>query len=261
MTPGLALASFSLLATVGNLAVYYPKMTGNRAALRPRLEQGVMALAVALALTAIVLRPGAIGITIAVLAIIPSSLFLLATFTSGLPNQPSTVSVGEVAPEFRATDSHGRQLHLSNFRGRPVLLKFYRGYWCPYCVAELEQLNRYASEFNALGVKLLAVSSDRVDELRMFEGKHDWAIKLLVDPDLVVHRRYNVQHRNFAPKRGPFREIAIPTTILIDADGRVLLLERTPDFRVRPQADMILAKTRALLAANTSTEACDVCVA
>ena len=263
MNPGFALSALSLLTVIGNLVAYYPKMMGNHAALKPRLEQGVMASALVLAIAALAMRPGIFGIAAAVLALVPSSLFLLATATSGLPAQPSAISVGDIAPEFRVLDSKGHDIHLSDLRGTPVLLKFYRGYWCPYCVAELDQLNRYAKEFEALGVKLIALSSDRVDELAIFEKKHDWAVRLLADPDLVAHRRYNVQHRNFAARRGPFREIAIPTTILIDADGRVLLLERTPDFRVRPQADMILAKTRALLAgnANASSEACDVCVA
>jgi len=170
-----------------------------------------------------------------------------------------------LAPDFRAIDARGRQFQLSELLGWPVLLKFYRGYWCPYCVAEVEELNKYAADFDALGVKLIAVSSDRVDELNVFEKKHTGAIRLLADPDLVVHRRYNVSHRNFVPKRGPFREIAIPTTFLIDANGRVLLLERTTDFRVRPQAQIILAKTRALLVGtmveNSSSESCDECAA
>lgn len=42
------------------------------------------------------------------------------------------------------------------------------------------------------------------NELYAFERKNDWAITLLADPDLTVHRLYSVQQRNFTPKRGPF---------------------------------------------------------
>jgi peroxiredoxin len=144
-------------------------------------------------------------------------------------------------------------------------LKFYRGYWCPYCVGELDQLNRYAKDFAALGVTLVALSSDRVDELQAFRRKHDWAITLLADPALDVHRLYNVQQRNFTPRRGPFRDLAIPSTILIDRDGRVLLIEQSVNFRVRPQADRILAKTKALVTESALESAaaasCDVCAA
>ncbi len=64
-------------------------------------------------------------------------------------------------------------------------------------------------------------------------------------------------------KRGPFRDLAIPTTILLDKDGRVLWLEQTTNFRVRPQADIVLAKTKALLSdtAASAADACDMCAA
>jgi peroxiredoxin len=260
MTEGLILTAASLVAAAGNLAVYHPKMMSNRATLRPRLEQSVMALAVVLAVGGFVLGPGIVGYLLGGLALVPALLFLLGTFTSGLPAQKPAVAVGDVAPDFTLRDAQGREFRLADLRGAPVLLKFYRGYWCPYCVAELDQLNRFADGFAALGVRLAAISSDRVDELASFAPKRKWRIALLADPELAVHRRYHVQSRKFAPKRGPFRDLAIPTTLLIDRDGRVLWLEQTPDFRVRPQADVVLAKARALLSGGEAVAAdCVVC--
>src|SRR5262249_585571 len=126
--------------------------------------------------------------------------------------------------------------------------------------AELSQLERSAKDFEALGVKLVAVSSDRLDELRPFKRKHNWAITLVADPELAIHRLYNVQQRNFTPRRGPFRDLAIPTTILIDRDGRILWLDQATDFRVRPQAALVLAKTRSLLAkSQPNAEPVDAC--
>ena len=260
MTEGLVLTAASLVATAGNLAVHYPKITGNRASLRPRREQAVMILAVLLAAAGFSLGPGIIGYLLGGLALVPALLFLLGTLTSGLPAQRPAVAVGDIAPDFALLDAQGREFRLSALRGAPVLLKFYRGYWCPYCVGELDQLDRFAANFTALGVRLAAISSDRVDELAPFARKHNWRITLLADPELAVHRRYHVQSRKFAPKRGPFRDLAIPTTILIDRDGRVLWLEQTPDFRVRPQADVVLAKARALLGGGEPVAAeCAVC--
>jgi peroxiredoxin len=265
MNSGMILAALSLATAAGNLATYYPKMTSNRATLRPRREQALMALALLLALAAFFLHPGVAGYVLAAIAVLPASLFLLGTFTSGLPRQQPAVAVDALAPDFSAIDADGEEFRLSNLRGSPVLLKFYRGYWCPYCVAELAQLDRFAKDFDSLGVKLVAVSSDRVEELRPFKRKHGWAIRLVADPELAIHRLYNVQQRNFTPRRGPFRDLAIPTTVLIDRDGRVLWFEQAIDFRVRPQAEMVLAKTRALLPRFElelkAADSCDVCAA
>lgn len=264
MNTGTILAVLSLATAAGNVATYYPKMKSNQATLRPKREQALMALALLLALAAFFLQPGIAGYLVGALAIIPASLFLLGTFTSGLPHQQPAVAVDELAPDFSGLDAYGKEFRLSDLRGTPVLLKFYRGYWCPYCVAELAQLNEFAKDFAALGIKLVAVSSDRVDELRPFKRKHDWDITLVADPALVIHRLYNVQQRNFTPRRGPFRDLAIPTTILLDRDHRVLWLDQAVDFRVRPQATAVLAKAQALLssvAPHVSAEPCDVCAA
>ena len=265
MTTGLILAGLSLLTGAGTIATYYPKMKRNQATLRPRRQQVQMVLTLLLAISAFSLQPGIVGYVIGALAIIPAALFLLGTSTSGLPKLQAAVSVGAIAPDFSAVDADGRAFRLSDLRGSPVLLKFFRGYWCPYCLAELKQLDESAKEFAALGIKLIALSSDRVDELRPVKQKHDWDITLLADPELVVHRQYRVDFRKFTPRRGPFRNLAIPTTILIDRDGLVLWLEQTSDFRVRPQASTVLAKARALIAPDQPTsgdaEQCNVCAA
>lgn len=265
MNEGLALAAASVLAVVGNLATHYPKIKSNRAPLRPRREQAVMLLALSLAGSGFFLQPGIVGYVLGGVAAILAMLFLVATATSDLPKKKLNVNVGAIAPDFTATDASGHQFRLSDLRSRPVLLKFYRGFWCPYCVAELEQINRYAGEFEKLGVSLIAVSSDRVDELEPFARKHKWRIRLLADPALTIHRLYNVQSRKFTPKRGPFRDLAIPTTILLDKEGRVLWIEQTTNFRVRPQADVVLAKAKALLpdapSKTAAADACDVCAA
>jgi peroxiredoxin len=265
MNAGIIVAALSFVTTFGTVALYYPKMKNNRAALRPRFEQTLMGLALVLAFAGFLLHPGIAGYILGGLSVVPAALFLLATSTSGLPDQKLAASVGSKTPDFAAVDADGQEFRLSEHAGSAILLKFYRGYWCPYCVAELTQLNRVADDFAALGVKLVAISSDRVDELQVFKQKHNWAITLLADPSLAVHRLFNVQHRNFTPKHGPFRELAIPTTILIDADGRIAWLEQATDFRVRPQADVVLAKTRSLLAGvglgAEDGEHCDVCAA
>jgi peroxiredoxin len=262
MNPGNILAALAFVTVAANLATHYPKITGNRAPLRPRREQLVMIGALALVLAGLAAGPGIAGYALGGIAAVPALLFLLATATSGLPNQQLAVAVGAPAPDFSLGDAEGRPFRLSELRGAPVLLKFYRGYWCPYCVGELAQLDRYARDFAALGVRLVAVSSDRVDVLAPFRRKHDWSITLLADPALVAHRLYNVQSRKFAPRRGPFRDLAIPTTILIGADGRVLWLDQSADFRVRPQADMVLAKAKALLPGGADGAAtCDACAA
>jgi peroxiredoxin len=112
----------------------------------------------------------------------------------------------------------------------------------------LQRWHDCAEAFASLGIRLAAVSPDTVDELKGLQRKRNWKITLLADPGAEVIRRYGLQNRNFAPRRGPFRELAIPTTILIDSSGQVLWIEQTRDFRVRSQAERILDQIRPFFA-------------
>ncbi|HJP69458.1 MAG TPA: redoxin domain-containing protein [Sphingomicrobium sp.] len=243
----LILSIGAAVSAINAIAIYQPKVRRNAAPQHPRFEQSLMIVALGLAISALILRPGIGSAILSISAMLPAALFLLGTTKSRLPSLTPNLSIGQKAPDFTVLDAHGEPFHLSDLRGTPILLKFYRGFWCPYCVAELEQLAEISSRFDNLGVKLVAISSDTVDELRRFEAKQDWNILLLADPALAVHQLYKITSRTFAPKRGPFRDLAVPTTILVGADGNVLWFELSEDFRVRPQAEAVFDLVRTLL--------------
>jgi peroxiredoxin len=250
MNPGISLAFASLFLMIGT--VVWTNVVGP---FPPRMERAVAFAGTALAGFALALDPGAIGYAIAGVALATAAFFFLLTFMSGLPAQRSAVSVGHPAPDFESRDAEGGAFRLADLRGSRVLLKFFRGAWCPYCVADLRAWNERREELRSLGLELVAVSHDSVDELRRLQRRHDLDMILVGDPGLAIIRRYNLQNRNFTPKRGPFRDMAIPATILVDADGKVLWMEQASDFRARARPDQVLAAVRAVLAAPAAKAA------
>jgi peroxiredoxin len=237
----LALASFFLVAG----AFAWTKTTGRP--LPPAVERGVAFTGTLLGAAALLSHPGAIGYVIGGIGLVIGGFFSFLTFVSGLPDQRAAVAVGGKAPDFHSFDSDGRAFRLSQLSGSRVLLKFFRGSWCPYCVADIRLWDAQREELRALGLKLVAVSHDTVGELSQFKGKHGWDMTLVADPDLEIIRRYNLQNHNFTPKGGPFRDMAIPANILIDTDGKVLWMSQASDFRVRSHPAKVLADIRAAL--------------
>jgi peroxiredoxin len=74
---------------------------------------------------------------------------------------------------------------------------------------------------------------------------------VLSDADLAVTDRFGLRHQNgitATPRRGIFRPLAIPTTFLVDAGGRVRWIDRAQDYRVRSDAPRVLAAARSALA-------------
>jgi peroxiredoxin len=251
MNLGLALALASLVLVAG--AFVWTKTTGRP--LPPAAERGVALAGTLFATAALLSHPGAVGYVIAGLGLALGGFFSFLTFMSGLPDQRAAVAIGARAPDFSSLDADGREFRLSGLAGSRVLLKFFRGTWCPYCVADLRLWSEQREELRALGLKLVAVSHDSVEELRQFKRGHGWEMTLVADPTLEIIRRYNLQNRNFTPKGGPFRDMAIPTTILIDKDGKVLWMSQATDFRVRSHPAKVLSDIRAVLQPGQSGQA------
>jgi peroxiredoxin len=105
-------------------------------------------------------------------------------------------------------------------------------------------------EFEALGIRMVALSPDSVAEAAAMKRKRGLTMTLLADEPLAVIDRYGVRHdKAFAPNKGFLRPLAIPTTILIDEQGVVRWIDQTDDYRVRSDAPRVLAAVRAALAA------------
>jgi peroxiredoxin len=242
VTSGLALGITSIALITG--------MTGAATFIRPlppAAERLGSLAALLIAGWAFSNEPTAIARGIAGVGVAISSFLLFLTFMSKLPVRTPAASAGSKAPDFCATDAQGNAFRLSALRGSKVLLKFYQGTWCPYCVTELRDWNRLAPELRDLDMRIVAISHDSVEELRRFQEKNRLDITMIADPKLDVIRRYNLQNMNFSPKRGPFREMAVPASILIDPGGRVRWFEQAKDFRIRRMPQAVLATIRSVL--------------
>jgi hypothetical protein len=125
--PLLALLALGLAAAT--LAHYARLVRAVRVPLAPRAHQGAMAVAGVAAGVALVSGPGWLGGAAAGAVVLMASAFLVLTTASRLPPQRPAVAVGERAPDFTAPDADGRPFALAGLRGRPLLLKFFRGHW------------------------------------------------------------------------------------------------------------------------------------
>jgi peroxiredoxin len=124
----------------------------------------------------------------------------------------SAVSLSALAPDFTLHALGGPNLRLQEQRGRVVMLNFWAT-WCAPCRQEMPQLNKLYEKYRTSGFVLLSVNVD--DDTR---HAADAAAKLglkfpvLLDTDKSVSRQYDLN--------------TMPSTVLIDRDGRVRYLHR-----------------------------------
>ena len=98
---------------------------------------------------------------------------------------------------------------------------------------------------------MVAISPDTVEAARGMVQKHGFTMTVLSDESLAVTERYNLRHDKAIagdPKRKMVRPLAIPTTFLVGADGTVKWIDQAEDYRVRSDADRVLAAVESTLA-------------
>jgi peroxiredoxin len=139
--------------------------------------------------------------------------WLLATLlVLGTSATVSAVAPSALAPDFTLHTLGGPNLRLQEQRGRVVMVNFWAT-WCTPCRQEMPQLNKLYEKYRASGFVLLGVNVD--DDTR---HAADVALKLglkfpvLLDTDKTVSRLYDLN--------------TMPSTVLIDRDGRVRYLHR-----------------------------------
>ncbi|MDD3597341.1 peroxiredoxin [Sulfuricurvum sp.] len=105
----------------------------------------------------------------------------------------SRLMEGERAPHFSARSFQGDVINLDNYRGKYVLLSFYRYASCPFCNLRVhESIQKYES-FRANGIEMIAVFQSPDEKLAEYVGKQSLNYPIIGDPGLGIYERYGVE--------------------------------------------------------------------
>lgn len=104
-------------------------------------------------------------------------------------------------------------------------------------------MEKRLAEFEAAGIRPVAISVDAPEVSRDLAGKAGYAFPILSDPDAEVIRRYHLLHLSGGPNG---HDIARPAELLVDSSKIVRWSNFTEDIRVRARADEMLAAARDL---------------
>jgi peroxiredoxin Q/BCP len=130
------------------------------------------------------------------------------------------ISAGQPAPDFTLQDDTGAVRHLSDYRGKVVVLYFYPKDDTTGCTTEACNFRDDYSTYTQAGVEILGVSPDDVKSHDKFKSKYHLPFPLLADEGHQVCDLYGV----WGPKKfmGRSYEGVLRTTFLIGPDGNIL---------------------------------------
>ena len=102
-----------------------------------------------------------------------------------------SLRVGDKAPGFKLSDQNGKEVSLSDFKGRNVVVYFYPRALTPGCTVQACGLRDVWTELKKLDVVILGISGDTPKKLKQFEEKKDLNFTLLSDEDHSVAEAYH----------------------------------------------------------------------
>ena len=129
----------------------------------------------------------------------------------------------------------------------PALLTLYRGWWCPTNKTQLNEVLENYENLRKRGVSIYAASVDEpamAESIQEYVGDH---ITILCSASEAVLGKIGVIDKRGAPWYdrlifgAPKRPIAMPSTLVIDKDGKIIFVSRSTRVDDRPRADAILA--------------------
>lgn len=118
------------------------------------------------------------------------------------------VEAGQPPPDFTLADLDGKEVRLSDFKGKPIVLKLATT-WCPSCKQQVKELAGIAGFLTANGIVLIEVYVDEPEE----------AVR-----EYLQQREFNVPHvalLDDGQVARSYRLYTIPRVLLIDPDFKV----------------------------------------
>ncbi|MGA8621460.1 MAG: peroxiredoxin-like family protein [Candidatus Sulfotelmatobacter sp.] len=163
--------------------------------------------------------------------------------------------VGAKIPEFDLRDHDGKNISSSDLlaEGR-LVLSFFRGRWCPFCVAQMEAMNLVLREIEQAEAIFAAISPQTVQQSFFMRDQHKLRFLLLSDAGKVT-RQFGLAYRVPDEQRSVYQrafvnlpfvngddswELPIPATYIVDRDGTVLYVSANEDYTERPEPEDIV---------------------
>ncbi len=184
-------------------------------------------------------------------------------FASGIEDR--ILPAGSPAPSFTLADSTGRSVASADLLALgPLVVKFFRGRWDPYCVTELEHWRDLYPELRARNALFVAISPQTRRHNDFTVQQHGLPFPVLSDPECTLAAQFGLSHTVPEASRHYYRSILVnipfansgltydtapdaawrlplPGLFLIDQSNTITFAEAHADAKVRPEPSELLA--------------------
>jgi peroxiredoxin len=165
---------------------------------------------------------------------------------SVFPNRKSdALEIGKKLTQLSFIDQNGAIVSTDRFIGKKVIYLFYRGNWCPLCMAQIGEISEQYREINELGAEVLLISPQPHKFTVSLARKMDVPFWFLTDVDGLVAKQLGIYVKGGTPLGmeilGFESDTVLPTVVITDETGEIIYTDQTDNYRVRPEPETFLA--------------------
>jgi peroxiredoxin Q/BCP len=143
------------------------------------------------------------------------SIILVTVILAGCPFPPPP-ETGTPAPDFTLSNQDRKPVSLRDYRGKWVVIFFYRGDFGQRSTTEARAFQRDVQKFDGANTALLGISGDGVSSHKAFAGEERLEFPLLSDPDLRVTKLYGSLTRRF------IHTVVAYNVFIVDPQGKIV---------------------------------------
>lgn len=129
---------------------------------------------------------------------------------------------GQKAPEFSLFSSDKKEVALSTFKGKNVIILFFPMAFTSVCTAELCEMRDNISTYSALNAEVLGISVDSPFTLAKFKEEQNLPFDLLSDFNKEVSQAYDTYYETFVMN---LKGVSKRSAFVVDQDGVIQYAE------------------------------------
>lgn len=159
--------------------------------------------------------------------------------------QPTAaLQIGKVLPEFSLRDIKGNNISSAYFRDKASIIIFFRGNWCPLCIAQVKEIAAQYRAIESLGFRVALVSPQSHNKTIALSSRFDVRFEFFTDNNNSAARILGIDDPHGLPlgmqMLGYDTESVMPTVMITDQEGKVIWSHETDNYRVRPEPSQFL---------------------
>lgn len=150
-----------------------------------------------------------------------------------------SLAVGEVMPDLSFLDVDGQALFTAQLTRQTALWLFYRGNWCPLCMAQISEVAAEYRQLQARGVEIYLISPQPQEHSRSLADRFQVPMRFLQDLDNHAASRLGILSEGGLPlglqALGYDSDVPMPTVFITAPGGRIVYSDLTDNYRIRPE--------------------------